>query len=192
VFSNIGNTLWFAEPKPKPCSNANFTISVIKKNGKCITQLKAVSNGANLQWEVSDLGTTYRSENKSVIELPDYSSPNAIVTLTNGDNCSFTKRVGDDANYGKAKQACASGAPLPSVGSAAPVLYPNPSTGIFNCLQNGSVKSVDEITVLNAQGVRVGNFRNVNQVNLTAAPAGLYIYKMIIDGAEFTGKLVKQ
>jgi len=191
VFSNIGNILWFAEPKPKPCADASFTISIIKKNGKCITRLTAVNKGADLQWEVSDLGSTSKFENQSVIELPEYSSPNAIVTLTNGDNCSFTKRVGDDANYLKAKQSCASGAALPSMGSPIPVLYPNPSTGIFNCLQNGSIKSVDEITVINAQGTRVGNFRDVKQVNLTAVPAGIYLYKMVINGAEFTGKLVK-
>jgi len=191
VFSNIGNILWFAEPKPKPCANAAFMIAVIKNNGKCITRLTAVSKDADLQWEVTDLGRTTKYENQTVVELPDYSSPNATVTLTNGENCGYTRRIGDDADYLKAKQSCASGAALPVNGSAIPVLYPNPSTGVFNCLQNGSVRSIDEITVINPQGTRVGNFRDVKQVNLTAVPAGIYIYKMVINGAEFTGKLVK-
>jgi Secretion system C-terminal sorting domain len=191
VFSNIGNILWFAEPKPKACANADFTVSIVKKNSSCITRLTAVSKDANLQWEVSDMGRITKFENQTVVDLPDYSSPNALITLTNGEDCSVTKKLADDPDYLKGKQYCASGAALPVQGSPTPVLYPNPSTGVFNCMQNGSVKTVDEITITSAQGVRVGNFRDVKQLNIAAAPAGIYMYKMVINGAVFTGKLVK-
>ncbi|HMK03111.1 MAG TPA: T9SS type A sorting domain-containing protein [Ferruginibacter sp.] len=191
VFSNIGNILWFAEPKPKPCANADFTVSIIKKNGSCITRLTAVSKNANLKWEITDLGRTTKFENQTVVDLPDYSSPNAMVTLTDGEDCSLTKRIGDDAGYLKSKQSCASGAALPAPGSEIPVLYPNPSRGVFTCLQNGSVRAMDEITVIDPQGGKVANYRAAKQVDLTAAPAGIYIYKMVINGAVFTGKLVK-
>lgn len=138
------------------------------------------------------MGRTLNFSNQSVVELPDYISPNAIVTLSNGSNCSAAKRIGDDAGYLKAKQACASGAPLParpSSGKAA--LYPNPSTGVFSCLQNGSAQTATEIILVSPQGTRIGSFKNVKQFDISNAPAGLYLYKMLINGEEFTGKLVK-
>jgi hypothetical protein len=192
LFSNISNVLWFAEPQPGPCSNANFTISVINRNGKCITQLTAASPaGSNLQWEITDIGKTYKFSNQSVVELPDYISSEAIVTLSNGTGCSVSKKIADDAKFLKAKEACSSGAALLEK-KAAPVLYPNPSTGVFNCIQNGAVVTASEIIVSNAQGARVGNFKNAKQFDISNAPAGLYWYKLMVNGAEFTGKLLKQ
>jgi hypothetical protein len=190
VFSNISNYLWYAEPKPLPCGNADFTITAISKNGNCITRLKAVAKNGQFEWEVNDVGRTWYFSNQSVIELPDYSSPNAVVTLTNGNNCSVTKKVSDDANFLKAKQACASGAPLPEE-QLDPVIYPNPSAGVFNCFKNGTAVIANEIIISNAQGARIGNFKNVNQFNISNVPAGLYWYKIMIQGEEFTGKLVK-
>ncbi|MEO6252536.1 MAG: T9SS type A sorting domain-containing protein [Ferruginibacter sp.] len=190
IFANISNFLWFAEPKPQPCTKADFTVSVINKKGNCITQLKAVSTTGQFQWEVNDMGNTYSFSGQQVIELPDYSSPNAVVTLTNGIDCSVTKRVADDQHFNKAKQDCASGAPLPGAGID-PAIYPNPSTGIFYCSQNGAVLNADEIIISNIQGDRLGNFKNVQQFNISHVPAGLYWYKMIIKGEEFKGKLLK-
>ena len=190
IFSNISNVLWYAEPKPVPCSNANFTISVINKNGNCITQLTAASKADNLDWEVNDLGKTYKFSNQSVVELPVYSSPDAVVTLTNGSNCSVSKRIGDDSKFLRSKEACTSGIALPAK-KTSPVLYPNPSNGIFNCLQNGTVLTANEIIISNAQGVKVGNFKEVKQFNISNAPAGMYWYKLKVNGEEFTGKLLK-
>jgi len=188
IFSNIGNVLWYVEPKA--LSNAKFTVSVINNNGNCITQLTAVTKTANLEWEVNDLGKTYKFSNQSVVELPGYSSSNAIVTLSNGSNCSVTKRLGDDTKFLKAKETCASGAVLPG-SSPAPVLYPNPSNGIFNCRQNGTVIAPKEIIISNAQGARIANFKDINQFNISNAPPGVYWYKLVVKGEEFTGKLVK-
>jgi len=188
-FANISNVQWYAQPY-LPCSAANFTVSVINRNGNCITQLTANSNSPKLEWEVVDMGRTLKFSNQSVVELPDYSSPNAVVTLSNGTNCSVTKRIGDDANYLKAKQACASGAALPAKTSK-PVVYPNPSTGVFNCLQNGTALAATEIIVTNTQGARIGSFKNVKQFDISNVPAGLYMYKMQVNGEEFTGRLVK-
>jgi hypothetical protein len=188
IFSNISNFLWYGEPKL--CSNANFTVSVINKNGNCITQLTAVTKTANLEWEVNDLGKTYKFSDQSVVELPGYSSSNAIVTLSNGSNCSVTKRIGDDPQFLKDKEACATGTVLPG-GASAPVLYPNPSNGIFNCKQNGTVIAPNEITISNSQGVRIANFRDINQFNISNTPAGVYWYKLVVKGEEFKGKLFK-
>ncbi len=190
VFSNISNVLWYAEPKPGPCGNANFTISVINKNGKCITQLTATSNSGNLEWAVNDLGTTYTFSDQSVVELPGYISSDAVVTLTNGSNCSVTKKIGDDGEFLKTKEACAPGAAIPAK-HPAPVLYPNPSNGIFNLHQNGEVLTANEIIISNAQGARVGNFKDVKQFNISNSPAGLYWYKLVVNGKEFSGKLLK-
>lgn len=188
-FTNISNLQWYAQPVI-PCSNANFTIAVINQKGKCITRLTAASGSGNLAWEVNDLGKTYQFSGQQVVELPDYSSPNAVVTLTNGNDCSVTKRVGDDVNFSKAKQACANGAALPEIAKT-PVLYPNPSTGVFNFLQSGALLTADEIIILNDQGTRVGNFNNVKQFNISKVPAGVYWFKIIVKGEEFKGKLVK-
>lgn len=189
-FSNISNMQWFGQVN-FPCSNANFTVSVIKKNGNCITRLTATGGiTSNLEWEVNDLGSTTKFSGQSVVDLPDNTSPNAVVTLTNGQGCSSTKRIGDNTNYLKAKEACASGAILPNSASA-PGLYPNPSNGVFNCLLNGTSLKANEIIVTNANGNRVGSFKDIRQFNISNVPAGVYWYKMIINGEEFTGKLLK-
>ena len=189
-FANISNVQWYAQPA-MPCSNADFAISVINRNGNCITQLTAASKtAANLKWEITDMGKTYTFSDQPVIELPEYSSPNAVVTLTNEGNCSVTKRISDDAKFLKTKQACGNGAALPAA-TARPMLYPNPSTGVFNCMQNGVALAASEIIITNAQGLRVANSKDVKQVNISNAPAGLYLYKILVNGEEFTGKLVK-
>ena len=190
IFSNISNYLWYAQPKPLPCSNADFKISVINKKGNCITQLTAVNNSGEFAWEVTDMGSTYTFSNQRVVELPDYSSPNAVVTLTNGINCSVIKKLRDDNQFLKDKQACASGAPLPDI-MLNPVIYPNPSTGNYNCFKNGAAVTADEIIISNAQGARMANFKQAAQFNISRLPAGLYWYKMLIKGVEFKGKLVK-
>lgn len=190
IFSNISNYLWYAAAKPLPCSNADFTISAISKNGNCITQLTSVANSGEFAWEVTDLGKTYTYNNQRVIELPDYSSPGAVVTLKNGLNCSVTKRVGEDEKFLKAKQACASGILIPVI-DVAPVIYPNPSNGIFACMQNGAELSANQVYVSNAWGYRVASFNNVKQFNISHLPAGLYWYRIVIKEAEFSGKLVK-
>ncbi len=72
-----------------------------------------------------------------------------------------------------------------------PLLFPNPSTGIFNCLQNGSITAADEILIYNTQGIKVGGFKNTRQFNISNATTGLYFYKMIINGTEYKGKVIK-
>lgn len=188
-FANISNITWFAERAP--CSNANFTIAIIKKNGDCITKLTAASNiSSNLQWELYDLGRWTYFNNQSTVELPNYTSPNVVITLKNGKGCMVTKRPGDDAKYLKAKEACGSGAAV-GFSQAVPVIYPNPSTGIFNCLQDNNVLIADEIMISNAQGLQVGSYKNVKQFNLSNLPAGMYWYHMVINEKGYNGKLVK-
>ncbi len=190
VFSNISNHLWYAQPKTLPCSNAEFTITAINKHGQCITQLKAVAASGVFNWEITDLGKTYTFTNQRLIELPDYSSPNALVTLSNGTNCTLTKKLSDDKDFLKSKQACASGGIIPAA-IITPVLYPNPSSGIFKCMQSGVEVSADKVLILNAHGNKVAEFKHVTLFDIINMPAGLYWYKMLVKGAEFSGKLVK-
>lgn len=190
AFANIGNMLWYAGPKPMPCSNAGFTIASIKRNGNCITQITADSKAGQLEWQIADLGKTYHFSNQSVIELPENSSPDAEITLTNGINCSTTRRLGDDAHFLKAIQSCGNGGVIAEV-SIKPVFYPNPSTGIFTCMQNGVELTADQLFIVNIQGNRVAGFSKIRQFNISNLPAGHYWYKMIVKGQEFSGKLVK-
>jgi hypothetical protein len=190
VFANISNYLWYAGPKPPPCNNADFTVASINLKGNCITRVTAVSKTGQFEWEVNDAGRTYYFSNQPVIDLPDNSSPNAVVTLTNGINCSITRKVGDDEHFLKAKQACASGAYTPGL-ALQQVIYPNPSTGLFSCLINGTHIIADEITILSSSGNRMANFKKVNRFNISNVPAGIYWYKIIVQGEVFNGKLVK-
>ncbi len=187
-FTNISNLQWYAERKP--CSKANFSVAVINKSGSCITQLTAASAATGLKWEVYDAGRLFTYHDQAIVSLPDYSSPNAIVSLYNGGNCIVTKRLSDDEKFLRAKEACASGAPLP-VNSSIPVLYPNPSHGVYNCLLDNSVLIADEIIITNAQGMIVGDFKNVKQFDIGRLAAGVYWYQLVTKENTFMGKLVK-
>ena len=136
------------------------------------------------------MGRTYTFSNQRVVELPDYSSPNAVVTLANGNNCSVTKKLRDDNQFLKDKQACASGASLPEL-QVNPVIYPNPSTGNYYCIQNGMALTADEISISDAQGFRVAGFKQAGQFNISQLPAGLYWCKIMVKGVEFKRKLLK-
>ena len=70
-------------------------------------------------------------------------------------------------------------------------MYPNPSAGVFNCMQNGTLAVADEIIVYNTQGIQVGSFKNAKQFNIGSATPGLYIYHMVMNGVVYKGKLVK-
>jgi hypothetical protein len=75
--------------------------------------------------------------------------------------------------------------------TAAPMLYPNPSTGIFSCMQSGAAAKADQITIYNTQGAQVSSFKNAQQFNISSAAAGIYVYQMVVNGEVFKGKLVK-
>lgn len=77
------------------------------------------------------------------------------------------------------------------VAATAPLLFPNPSTGVFNCKQNGSTVIAQEIIVYNTQGTKIGSFKNANQFNISNAAAGVYFYQMVVDGVMHKGKAVK-
>ena len=190
VFSNVNNYLWYAQPKPLPCKEADFTIDVINKNGQCITQLTANTKSGQFDWEITDADKTYTFSNQRVIELPGYISSNAIVTLTNGINCSLTKDLGNDEKLKSAKQACENKTEITGI-SIIPVLYPNPSTGNFKLMQNGTRLVANQVIIINAQGNNVAAFGNTQQFNISNLPAGMYWYKIVIKQKEFSGKLVK-
>ena len=192
VFSNVNNFLWYAEPKPLPCKSADFTIDVINKDGHCITLLTANSKSGQFNWTVTDAGNTYTYTNERVIELPDFISQNAEVTLTNGSNCSMTKKVADDEQFVKNKQACAviKDEEIPTI-TIVPVVYPNPSTGTFRFMQNGTDFTANQVFIINGQGNTVAVFNNTRQVNISHLPSGMYWYKIVINKKEFTGKLVR-
>ena len=191
VFSNVNNFLWYAQPKPLPCKDADFTIDVINKDGHCITQLTANAKSGQFDWEITDAGNTYNFNNQRVVKLPDYISQNAVVTLTNGLNCATTKKIADDEHFVKNKLACGVLITETPGITAIPVVYPNPSTGIFKFMQNGTDFIANQVFIINGQGNTVAIFNNIKQFSIGHLPAGMYWYKMIINKKEFTGKVVK-
>ena len=195
-FVNISNVLWYA--MHKSCTPSNIAVSIIKNNGICTTRLSTTTAAANLLWEVSDLGQSYNYNNRSVLDLPATISPNAIINLTNEGGCLTVKTLKTDVVYLRDMQACASAAPIASIGAsinnsslATPVLYPNPSNGVYNYMQNGSNTAVDDITIFTSQGTKVGSFKNARQFNISNAPAGIYLYQITKGATVYKGKLVK-
>ena len=188
-FANINNMLVYA--RRKGCTSIDFKISVNGKSGNCLTHLSAVSNkGAELRWEVYDGGGWTYYGNETEIDLPEYISPNAMVSLFSGPGCSTSKRIAEAAGYYAAKEACASGAPLP-VADLSLAVYPNPSTGIFYISVNGIRQYVQEISITNVVGRIVYRSKNANQADLSLQPPGIYIYRMLLDDKLYTGKLIK-
>ena len=191
VFSNINNFLWYAQRKPLPCKAADFTIDVINKNGHCITQLTANSKSGQFDWQIIDGNKTYNFTNERIIELPDHISQDAVVTLTNGFNCAITKKIADDEKFVKNKQACGVVQEMPAI-TVIPVVYPNPSTGIFKLMQkNGTDFTAGQVFIINAQGNTVAVYNNIKQFNISHLPSGMYWYKILVNKKEFSGKLVR-
>ena len=58
-------------------------------------------------------------------------------------------------------------------------------------MQNGAELSVNQVYISNAVGSNVAIFNNVKQFDISNLPAGLYWYRIVLNGSEFSGKLVK-
>ena len=98
----------------------------------------------------------------------------------------YAQRKSYGSTLQQEKPAAASSSNTP-----AQVMYPNPSTGVFNCMQNGVAVNAENITVFTTQGAKMGNFKNARQFNITHAPAGVYAYQATVNGTVFNGKIVK-
>ncbi len=189
-FANISNIEWYV--KRKPCNDADFKISVINNNGNCFTRLSSDADSTNLNWQVYNEGSWLTFSGVNKVDLPDDISPNAIVTLSKNEGCSFTKRLSADENYLRSKEACATGAALPELLVAVtPILYPNPSTGQYTIMQNAANIIAEEITLFNAQGEMILHIKNKGQLNITSQPAEIYFFKVKLKEKFYTGKLIK-
>ncbi len=193
-FVNISNVLWYAQRKT--CTSPAFTISVIKSKETCITRLVTTAAAAEVNWQLNDMGTILTYSNQSVVDLPNTISDNAVITLTNNGGCTVSKTLKNEAGYLQSKAACAGATAAENTHAnnmvaAVPVLFPNPSTGIFNLMQQGARVSAEEIAVFNTQGIKVGSFRNAQQLNISNAAAGIYFYQITVNGTVYKGKVVK-
>lgn len=187
-FSNISNIEWYA--RKKPCTQNDFVASIKDGGISCITQLKANNPAASLTWEIYDAQKWYQYSQQQVVELPAGISPNAIVSLKTGTGCVVTKRVGDDLQYLQQKNACGLSA-VPASSDTKVVIYPNPGTGVFRCMQNGQPVLAQEAVIFNASGVRITQFTNTRQFTISSLPAGMYFYTLKIDKVTYKGKLIK-
>lgn len=70
-------------------------------------------------------------------------------------------------------------------------IYPNPSTGFYSCVLHGKKILANELSILNTQGLKMAVFKNVYSFNISQFPAGIYMFKMYVDGNWHSGKLVK-
>lgn len=186
-FANISNILWYAQRKA--CPDADFAVDFVKRNGSCITQLRSKTHGS-LSWDVYDLGRWHYFGSQTVIDLPEFISPYAIITLKQGSNCAVTKRLGEDEYYIKNRQACASATLTGSLENQLAV-YPTPTSGVVNCTMNGASVMADEVKIFNNYGNIVAVFNHTRQFNLSHLPAGMYNYKLTVSQQQQKGVIVK-
>lgn len=186
-FANTSNLQWYA--KRKPCSASDFKATVKKGIAGCITQLKTAATGNNIQWQLYDAQQWRYYKDGASIELPTTVSPNAIVTLQ-VDGCTVTKRLGDDAAYLAEITACATGA-VAADPETKVLVYPNPGTGLFKCMQNGQPVLAEEVIISNVSGARLAVFTNTQQFNISNLPPAMYFYTLVINKIASKGKLVK-
>ncbi len=187
-FANTSNIQWYA--KRKECVVADFKVSIKANNEGCITQLSTPSNSNEINWEVYDAQKWYEYKNIQTVELPATVSPNAIVTLRVSPGCYTTRRIGEDEDYIRQKTFCATGA-TPADLSTKVIIYPNPGSGIFKCMQNGQPVIAEQVSVFNSAGLRMTYFNNTQQFNISNLPAGMYFYTLVINKITYKGKLVK-
>jgi Domain of unknown function (DUF4838)/Secretion system C-terminal sorting domain len=70
-------------------------------------------------------------------------------------------------------------------------VYPNPSSGFYTCVLQGKKVKADELSIFNTQGLKMAVFQNVNSFNISQFSAGVYMFKMLVNGNWHSGKLVK-
>ena len=186
-FINISNLLWFAQIRTV-CSSSAFTIAMIHLNGNCVTRLNATARSGQLKWEINDHGHLMSFDNQLTVDLPAGTSKDISITLTNGTDCSTTKRTIDDPTYTGDFEICTG----LSGTNPAPVLYPNPSDGLFKVLQKGAEQIAGEIMIISAEGEQVGIFKDVKEFNISHSAAGIYWYRIVVNGVEYKGKIVKR
>ena len=187
-FINISNQLWFAQ-RETVCEGSGFSADIVRLNGKCITRLTAFSKPGQLAWKVNDHGRLMSFGNQLVVDLPEGTSKEISVTLFNGPDCSTTKRTADDQAFIRKYASCSAAFDL---GVFNPVVYPNPSDGIFKILQKAADQAANEVLVTNALGELVGIFRDTRQFDISHAAAGIYWYTIRINGVGYRGKIMKR
>ncbi|MDQ6757568.1 MAG: T9SS type A sorting domain-containing protein [Bacteroidota bacterium] len=88
--------------------------------------------------------------------------------------------------------------PKPKLEAASPSLlpdgsmvYPNPSSGIFNFKKNNSALILNNINVFDLQGKKIAEATNAGSINLSAFPSGIYFYSAQKENEIIKGKLIK-
>ncbi len=188
-FANISNILWYGSRKP--CSVADFRVSVVRMGDECFTKLSTSSTNVK-EWIVEDNSTTTHYPLVKELILPGNFSPASVVTLVLAENCSVTKKVSQDAEYPRQLETCASGgALLRGDNLGEPALNPNPSQAEFNIQMPDAGSQAEVLTIFDVTGRRVKVFYNVSTINLGGFSAGTYYYQLSSGDKKYRGKLVK-
>jgi hypothetical protein len=80
---------------------------------------------------------------------------------------------------------------LPVLPRGDALVYPNPSTGVFNFQKENSPLVLTTINVYDPQGKKVVAAANASTVNLSNLPAGVYIFSAQKENDIIKGKLIK-
>jgi hypothetical protein len=189
-FANISNIEVFAEPKK--CTGTDFTAAVINKDGNCFTRITASQDlGIGAEWQIYDGSKKLNYKNVKSVDIPEILSSEAIIKLKTGIECITIKRSGDIKDYVKSMQSCASGAALPGVLNKL-IVFPNPSSNVFNFKKNNTAIILNRINVYDLQGKKVADINNTGSINLSFLPAGIYFFSAQKDNDIVNGKLIKK
>jgi hypothetical protein len=80
---------------------------------------------------------------------------------------------------------------LPALPAGNALVYPNPSTGVFNFQKESSPLQLNSINVYDPQGKKVVVATNTSSINLSNLPAGVYIFSAQKENEIIKGKLIK-
>ncbi len=71
------------------------------------------------------------------------------------------------------------------------IVYPNPSTAVFNFKRNNSPLMVNTIQVYDPQGRKILNADNTSSIDLSGMPKGVYIFSAQKENEIIKGKLIR-
>ncbi len=183
------NRIYFSAPN---FSNGKYaaaetianSFAIKDNNGNAVKfNLVSPSDSSFFYMEVpsSAAGTFWQATNMNQYNLQFESTSNLLW---------YAQRVTDATKKNAAQESASSFSPV----TVAPVavMFPNPSQGLFSCMVNGMVVKADAVEVFSMQGIKVGNFKNTSQFNISNMAAGMYLYQMTMNGTVYKGKLIKQ
>lgn len=93
--------------------------------------------------------------------------------------------------YARPKKQAAIAPARPAADASGLNIYPNPSSGVYNCAAGKGAVTAEDIILTSSTGAAVGRFRNTGTFNISHLTAGTYWYRVQVNGKSYSGSIVK-